>query len=166
MVDVMFGGEIGSCITPGLIGSALERLNGYFLDAGFVTTRAYITPQDLKTGTLEITVVEAYDRSYIRLNDNTAEDRRRIRMAFAAKPGDILNINDIDQGLAQINRLQSVVATLNLVPGSEAGQTIVQIDEKLVRNLFATSLAWTIPDRKAQAQPSRRSGSMPTICCP
>ena len=132
MVDVMFGGEIGSCITPGLIGSALERLNGYFLDAGFVTTRAYITPQDLKTGTLEITVVEGTIED-IRLNDNTAEDRRRIRMAFAAKPGDILNINDIDQGLAQINRPQSVVATLNLVPGSEAGQTIVQIDEKLVR---------------------------------
>ena len=132
MVDVMFGGEIGSCITPGLIGSALERLNGYFLDAGFVTTRAYITPQDLKTGTLEITVVEGTIED-IRLNDNTAEDRRRIRMAFAARPGDILNINDIDQGLAQINRPQSVVATLNLVPGSEAGQTIVQIDEKLVR---------------------------------
>ena len=132
MVDVMFGGEIGSCITPGLIGSALERLNGNFLDAGFVTTRAYITPQDLKTGTLEITVVEGTIED-IRLNDNTAEDRRRIRMAFAAKPGDILNINDIDQGLAQINRPQSVVATLNLVPGSEAGQTIVQIDEKLVR---------------------------------
>ena len=132
MVEVMFGGEIGSCITPGLIGSALERLNGYFLDAGFVTTRAYITPQDLKTGTLEITVVEGTIED-IRLNDNTAEDRRRIRMAFAAKPGDILNINDIDQGLAQINRPQSVVATLNLVPGSEAGQTIVQIDEKLVR---------------------------------
>ena len=133
MVDVMFGGEIGSCITPGLIGSALERLNGHFLDAGFVTTRAYITPQDLKTGTLEITVVEGTIED-IRLNDNTAEDRRRIRMAFAARPGDILNINDIDQGLAQINRPQSVVATLNLVPGSEAGQTIVQIDEKLVRN--------------------------------
>ena len=133
MVDVMFGGEIGSCITPGLIGSALERLNGHFLDAGFVTTRAYITPQDLKTGTLEITVVEGTIED-IRLNDNTAEDRQRIRMAFAARPGDILNINDIDQGLAQINRPQSVVATLNLVPGSEAGQTIVQIDEKLVRN--------------------------------
>lgn len=132
MIDSMFGGEIGSCITPGLIGTTLERLNGHFLDAGFVTTRAYITPQDLKTGSLEITVVEGTIED-IRLNENTAEDRRRIRMAFAARPGDILNINDIDQGLAQMNRPQSVVATLNLVPGSEAGQTIVQIDEKLVK---------------------------------
>ena len=131
MTDTMFGGEIGACITPGLIGTALETLNGYFLDAGFVTTRAYITPQDLKTGTLEITVVEGTIED-IRLNDNTPEDRRRIKMAFAARPGDILNINDIDQGLAQMNRPQSVVAKLNLVPGSEAGQTIVQIDETLV----------------------------------
>jgi len=131
MTDTMFGGEIGACITPGLIGRALETLNGYFLDAGFVTTRAYITPQDLKTGTLEITVVEGTIEE-IRLNDNTPQDRRRIRMAFAARPGDILNINDIDQGLAQMNRPQSVVAKLNLVPGSEAGQTIVQIDETLV----------------------------------
>lgn len=132
MIDSMFGGEIGTCITPGLIGTTLERLNGHFLDAGFVTTRAYITPQDLKTGSLEITVVEGTIED-IRLNENTAEDRRRIRLAFAARPGDILNINDIDQGLAQMNRPQSVVATLNLVPGSEAGQTIVQIDEKLVK---------------------------------
>jgi len=133
MTDMMFAGEIGSCITPELIGSALERLNGYFLDAGFVTTRAYITPQDLKTGTLDITVVEGTIED-IRLNDNTAKDKRRIRMAFASRLGDILNINDIDQGLAQMNRPQSVVATLNLVPGNEAGQTIVQIDEKLVSN--------------------------------
>ena len=131
-IDAMFDGEIGTCITPGLIGMTLERLNGYFLDAGFVTTRAYVTPQDLKTGSLEITVVEGRIED-IRLNENTVEDRRRIRMAFAARPGDILNINDIDQGLAQMNRPQSVVATLNLVPGSAAGQTIVQIDEKLVK---------------------------------
>ena len=133
MTDMMFAGEIGTCITPEFIGSALERLNGYFLDAGFVTTRAYITPQDLKSGSLEITVVEGTIED-IRLNDNSPEDRRRVRMAFVARPGDILNINDIDQGLAQMNRPRSVVATLNLVPGNEAGQTIVQIDEKLVSN--------------------------------
>ena len=133
MTDTMFGDQIGACITPDLIGASLERLNGYFLDAGFVTTRAYITPQDLKTGSLEITVVEGTIED-IRLNENTPEDRRRIRTAFEARPGDILNINDIDQGLAQMNRPRSVVATLNLVPGNEAGQTIVQIDEKRVSN--------------------------------
>ena len=133
MTDMMFAGEIGTCITPEFIGSALERLNGYFLDAGYVTTRAYITPQDLKSGSLEITVVEGTIED-IRLNENSPEDRRRVRMAFVARPGDILNINDIDQGLAQMNRPRSVVATLNLVPGNEAGQTIVQIDEKLVSN--------------------------------
>jgi len=133
MTDMMFAGEIGTCITPELIGGALERLNGYFLDAGFVTTRAYVTPQDLKSGTLEITVVEGTIED-IHLNENSPEDRRRIRMAFVARPGDILNINDIDQGLAQMNRPPSVVATLNLIPGNAAGQTIVRIDEKLVRN--------------------------------
>ena len=132
MSDAMFAGDIGACITPDLIGSALERLNGYFLDAGFVTTRAYITPQDLSTGTLAFTVVEGTIED-IRLNKDSAEDKRRIRMAFAAQPGDILNINEIDQGLAQLNRPQSVQATLNLVPGTEAGQTIVQIDETIVR---------------------------------
>ena len=133
MTDMMFAGEIGTCITPEFIGSALERLNGYFLDAGFVTTRAYITPQDLKSGSLEITVVEGTIED-IRLNDDSPVDRRRVRMAFVARPGDILNIHDIDQSLAQMNRPRSVVATLNLVPGNEAGQTIVQIDEKLVSN--------------------------------
>lgn len=132
MIDAMFAGEIGTCITPELIGVALDRLNGYFLDAGYVTTRAYITPQDLATGTLEITVVEGRIED-IRLNDNSPQDQRRIRMAFAASPGDILNINEIDQGLAQMNRPQSVKATLNLVPGTEAGQTIVQIEEEIVR---------------------------------
>ena len=132
MTTAMFAGEIGTCITPELIGIALDRLNGYFLDAGFVTTRAYITPQDLGTGTLEITVVEGRIED-IRLNENSPQDQQRIRMAFAASPGDILNINEIDQGLAQMNRPQSVKATLNLVPGTEAGQTIVQIDEELVR---------------------------------
>jgi len=139
MIDAMFAGEIGTCITPELIGVALDRLNGYFLDAGYVTTRAYITPQDLATGTLEITVVEGRIED-IRLNDNSPQDQRRIRMAFAASPGDILNINEIDQGLAQMNRPQSVKATLNLVPGTEAGQTIVQIEEEIVRKLVRYKL--------------------------
>ena len=131
-IDLMFAEEIGSCITPDFIGATLERLNGYYLDAGFVTTRAYITPQDLKTGKLVITVVEGRIED-IRLNENDAGDRRRISMAFSIAPGDLLNINDIDQGLSQLNMPASVQATLNLVPGTKAGETIVQIDEQQVK---------------------------------
>ena len=131
-IDLMFADQIGSCITPEFIGTTLERLNGYYLDAGFVTTRAYITPQDLKTGKLVITVVEGRIED-IRLNENDAGDRRRISMAFSIAPGDLLNINDIDQGLSQLNMPASVQATLNLVPGTKAGETIVQIDEQQVK---------------------------------
>lgn len=131
-IDLMFADQIGSCITPEFIGTTLERLNGYYLDAGFVTTRAYITPQDLKTGKLVITVVEGRIED-IRLNENDARERRRISMAFSIAPGDLLNINDIDQGLSQLNMPASVQATLNLVPGTKAGETIVQIDEQQVK---------------------------------
>ena len=106
MSDAMFAGDIGACITPDLIGSALERLNGYFLDAGFVTTRAYITPQDLSTGTLAFTVVEGTIED-IRLNGDSAEDKRRIRMAFAAQPGDCLLYTSPSPRDATLSRMPS-----------------------------------------------------------
>lgn len=48
--------------------------------------------------------------------------------AFGAAEGDVLNLNDINQGMYQINRLQSNQAVMKIEPGSESGESIVKID--------------------------------------
>lgn len=49
---------VGECATKDVLGKALNSLNGYLVDSGYVTSRVYIGPQDLADGTIEFTAVD------------------------------------------------------------------------------------------------------------
>lgn len=48
-------------------------------------------------------------------------------LTIPGKQGKLLNLRDIEQGLEQINRLQSVQATTDLLPGEEIGASVIQL---------------------------------------
>ena len=53
-----------------------------------------------------------------------------LKTSFPGLIGTLLNIRDIEQGLDQVNRLQSNDAKMRLLPGEEAGQSIIVVDNK------------------------------------
>jgi hemolysin activation/secretion protein len=129
----LLGGYTSKCINSGVVGEILTLLNNYYINKAYVTTRAYIAPQDLKTGVLEFVIVEGIIED-IQYSIGSISQHEKVRLAFPVSPGDILNLREIEQGLDQINLPQSVQATMSLVPGSKAGNTIVKIHSDVTDN--------------------------------
>lgn len=126
----------GRCLTLEDINQLLAAITNDYVERGFVTTRAYVPPQDLSGGRLEILVVEGVVER-IRVDDGGA-DSVSVGTAFPGVEGRILNLRDLEQGLDQINRLGSNNATLDIEPGSEAGASVVVIRNHPGNRYFAS----------------------------
>lgn len=97
------------------------------LDKGFVTSQVYIPEQNLNAGTLQFMVMPGRVED-IRYGDSSAHSPWRT--AFPVRPGDILNIRDIEQGLEQMKRVSSQSVTMRLLPGTSVGTSIIELSIK------------------------------------
>lgn len=128
----------GRCLGVSDLEAALALVTKSYIDRGFITTRAYLPAQDLRTGTLEIRIIEGTIEEF-RINA-TREGSVWARGAFPARPGDLLNLRDLEQGIDQLNRLASARAVLDIQPGSQPGQSVVVVQDPAVLpiNLFTS----------------------------
>ncbi|MCA8380669.1 ShlB/FhaC/HecB family hemolysin secretion/activation protein [Burkholderia cenocepacia] len=121
----------------------LKRLTDTFVSAGYVTTRALLGKQNLSSGTLTVTIQVGHVSAFVvngqpihRLKPGEASAGGGwftdvgYANAFPVSPGDPLRLPDIDQGVAQINRLRRNQAAVQILPGQNAGDSIVAIDNK------------------------------------
>ncbi|WP_428634948.1 ShlB/FhaC/HecB family hemolysin secretion/activation protein [Sedimenticola sp.] len=107
---------LGMCMTLDDIDTLRVEIDRYYIEKGWVMSRTYLQPgQNLKAGKLIFKVLEG-TLNEIRLNDNRFGDRVQAAMAFPGMRDEIINIRDIEQGLDQINRLQSNRATMGIEP--------------------------------------------------
>ena len=97
------------------------------LDKGYVTSQVYIPEQNLNTGTLQFMVMPGRVED-IRYGDSSAHGPWRT--AFPVRPGDILNIRDVEQGLEQMKRVSSQSVTMQLLPGTSVGTSIIELTIK------------------------------------
>lgn len=97
------------------------------LDKGFVTSQVYIPEQNLNAGTLQFMVMPGRVED-IRYDASSAHGPWRT--AFPVRPGDILNIRDIEQGLEQMKRVSSQSVTMKLLPGTSVGTSIIELSIK------------------------------------
>lgn len=116
----------GRCLGVSDLEAVLATLTKSYIDRGYITTRAYLPAQDLRSGVLEVTVVEGkIERFEV---TGGSERAQWVRGAFPASPGDLLNLRDLEQGIDQINSLAANNAKLDLRPGSQPGQTVVVVE--------------------------------------
>ena len=97
------------------------------LDKGFVTSQVYIPEQNLNAGTLQFMVMPGRVED-IRYSASSAHGPWRT--AFSVRPGDILNIRDVEQGLEQMKRVSSQSVTMKLLPGTSVGTSIIELTIK------------------------------------
>ncbi|EJF96780.1 hypothetical protein MEI_01392 [Bartonella vinsonii subsp. arupensis Pm136co] len=130
---------VGRCVRLADIQILIKQLTKLYLDQGYVTARFYIPDQDIKNSkTLKFVAVEG-KLSDIYYNGLPASAHNNVVWsAFPGLKGHILNMRDIEQGLDQINRLQSAHAKSELLPGREDGSTIVNISNHPEKALRAT----------------------------
>ncbi|KWH41366.1 peptide transporter [Burkholderia stagnalis] len=129
----------------------LKRLTDVFIERGFVTTRALLGPQNLATGTLTVTIqlgrIEGFMVNGTPIHRLKPGEKSSgggwltdagYENAFPAASGDPLRLSDIDQGVAQINRLRRNQATVQILPGQNPGESIVDIGNKPGDRLYYT----------------------------
>lgn len=157
-IDKQFAGR---CLGVSEIEQVLGEITKDYVLRGYVTTRAYLPAQDLSKGKLDITVLEgAIEKLRI-------EDKGHRSFApgntIPARPGDVLNLRDLEQGIDQINRLASNKATLDIQPGTLPGGS-----EVVIRNepapyyhlLFSLDNQGSVPTGKNQLGASLSTDSL------
>lgn len=97
------------------------------LDKGFVTSQVYIPEQNLNDGILQLMVIPGRVED-IRYSEPSAHGPWRT--ALVVRPGDILNIRDIEQGLEQMKRVSSQSVTMKLLPGKAIGTSVIGLSIK------------------------------------
>jgi len=118
---------IGKCLEAKVLSDALAVINAYYQTEGFVTTQVLVPKQNLQSEIFELKIIEGKIEKISLGQDRIIEKMQKF-MGFGNLEGEVLNINDINQGMYQINRLQSNSAVMKIEPGSVDGESKIIID--------------------------------------
>jgi hemolysin activation/secretion protein len=115
----------------------VKRLSEAFIDRGYITSRMVVPEQDLTSGTLKLELVPGRVGE---IRCDAAGVQRKLLNAFPIRPGDILNLRQLEQGLEQMKRITSQEVSMNLVPGKNPGDSDVVLTIK-DGNLITASIS-------------------------
>ena len=116
------------CLGAKGINLLMGQLQNRLIDHGYVTTRVLAPQQDLNSGTLALQIVPGK----IRHVELTSDSDHHVTLfsAFPARPGNLLDLRDIEQGLENLQRVPTVQASMELLPGSAPGETDIALSWK------------------------------------
>ena len=114
------------CLGANAISELGRRVNRRILAQGYSTTRVSVPEQDLASQTLTFTLIPGVIRAF----RFRAPGRASWRSAFPSRPGDLLNLRDLEQGLEQMRRVPSQEVAMEIVPGEFAGESDVVVQMK------------------------------------
>lgn len=115
----------GECLGGKGINLLMSALQNRLIDHGYITTRVLAPSQDLKSGELKLTIVPGKVRQVVL----TPESNSYVTLysAFPVHSGQLLDLRDIEQGLENLQRLPTVQASMEIVPGEAPGESDVQL---------------------------------------
>lgn len=118
----------GRCLGGKGINLLMSTMQNRLVDHGWITTRVLAPTQDLKSGTLKLAIVPGNIR-HVRLTEDS-DDYIQLYSSFPAHAGNLLDLRDIEQGLENLQRLPTVEASMEIVPGEQPGESDVVITRK------------------------------------
>ncbi|NIE75376.1 ShlB/FhaC/HecB family hemolysin secretion/activation protein [Pantoea sp. Ap-967] len=107
---------LGRCLGSAGINLTMKRMQNAIIEKGYVTTRVLAEAQDLSSGILVLTLLPGRIGD-IRFAEGTSQ-RANLWNAVPAKPGDLLNLRDIEQGLENFKRVPTAEADIRIAPAS------------------------------------------------
>ena len=114
---------LNQCLDMARLRQVMNRVSDWYISRGYITSRAFLTEQDLSSGTLRLTVLEG-KLQQIRLE---GVPERTLKMTFPGLEGKILNLRDIEQGMEQLNRVRQTPVEIEIVPGDTQGWSVVNL---------------------------------------
>ncbi len=110
----------GRCLGLAQLDELLEAVSEHYIGRGHITTRAYLAPQDLGSGTLRVIVIEGRLEG---LDGSIMASDLELAMAFPGVTGEVLDLRELEQMVDTFNRLPSRSVRLELLPGEQVGST-------------------------------------------
>jgi len=96
------------------INNLVKKINNLYIQKAYVTSRAYLKPQDLSHGTLVISAMEGKIESLEGEGVST-------QFIFFHPQEQYLNLRDLEVGIEQLNRLKSYRTKMAINPGTQIG---------------------------------------------
>ena len=128
--DVLTGPHqaIGKCLGIQGINAVMTQVQNSIIAKGYVTTRVLAAPQDLKTGTLTLTIIPG------RVHDIRFEPQEghhgALWNALPMNKGDLLNLRDIEQALENFKRIPTAEADIQIEPARKLASAPAQASEQ------------------------------------
>lgn len=126
----------GRCLTLTDIQRLVHATTNAYLQRGYVTSQAWLQPQDISSGILTVSVSEGR----IAAITVDGEHALALKMAFPGRIGEVLNLRDIEQGMEQLNRLPSQQVSIDIQPAEHAGYSNVLLRRSTTRLPVAFSI--------------------------
>ena len=125
------GFQSGQCLGAQGINRMMVAAQNAVIGRGYTTTRILAAPQDLNSGTLELTVLPGKVRS-VRTDTSHNDQTRAARIAafqneIPLKGGDILNLRRIEQGLENLKRVPTAEADIQIVPADAPDESDIVV---------------------------------------
>lgn len=114
---------LNQCLDMARITQLTNSVSDWYISRGYITSRAFLTEQDLRSGELHLAILEG---RLEKIRMDGAPDRE-LKMAFPGLEGRILNLRDIEQGMEQINRTRTTPVQIEILPGTKQGWSIVHL---------------------------------------
>ena len=150
----------GRCLGSEGINLILKRAQDALVARGFVTSRIVAEPQDLGSGTLQLTLLPGRIRVIRFATD--ASYRGTQWNAVPAKPGDILNLRDVEQALENFKRLPTAEADIQIEPAdARDGQAAQPGQSDLViryKQAFPFRVSLSVDDGGSRATGKHQGG--------
>ncbi len=121
--DALLSPYLHQCLDLNRINLLVQQVSDWYMQRGYITSRAFLSEQDLATGELTLLIMEGHLEKI--LIDNYAE--RILKTTFPGLEGKILNLRDVEQGMEQLNRTRKNPVKIEILPSEQAGYSIVNL---------------------------------------
>ncbi|WP_255557155.1 ShlB/FhaC/HecB family hemolysin secretion/activation protein [Sodalis sp. dw_96] len=121
----------GHCLGAQGINQLMGALQNRLTDHGWITTRVLAPEQDLRSGTLRLMILPGRVGQVLFTADSPGH--AALFNTVPTRNGDLLDLRDIEQGLENLQRLPTVTADVELIPGQLAGESDIRIQRSQSR---------------------------------
>ena len=117
---------VGKSVTLQNLYELVEKINALYQEKGFLTCRAFLPPQTIHAGEVQIRLVEGKTAD-VTITGNKHTRESFIRNTFKLKPGEVANTQKLNRKLQHYNATSDAPARLLMKAGQNFGETDYEI---------------------------------------
>jgi len=125
--------KMGNYVDMQQMRAVMNEITAYYNSKGYITSFAYLPPQRVKNGVLQINIVES-KVAEVEITGNkwtkTGYLKNNVFKANGIEEGKVFNINDLKKSLGKINEINYIKGRITLDKSADDESTSVSLDVK------------------------------------